>query len=322
MGHPDTPTPERRPRQRKQPTPDEREQRAAEQRALIHERMTDAIESLRSEAGFRAWLAARRRFHDYSLTNLLLIVTQRPDATQVAGYGSWQKLGYQVRRGERGIVIRAPMTIKRVETDDDTGEEEARTKTRFTNARVFDRAQVDPIPGKAKPLEAPDALEVAPIDGDSHAHLVPRLERIAAELGFPVERTPLGDGVLGRCRHGEQPGIALAPGQSPNGEVHTLIHELAHALGVRWRELGKPRAEAIVETVAYIACAEAGLDVTAAAVPYVAGWAADDPELIGGDIALIDEMAKWFHSQLAATDADAETADSTSDEAEQLPLTA
>jgi hypothetical protein len=72
-----------------------------------------------------------------------------------------------------------------------------------------------------------------------------------------------------------------------------------HALGIRWRELGKPRAEAIVETVAHIACMEAGLDVSAASVPYVAGWAAEAPEVIEGDVGLIDQLAKWFAERLA-----------------------
>jgi hypothetical protein len=37
----------------------------------------------------------------------------------------------------------------------------------FPAGYVFDRSQVEPIPGRALPLEAP---EPAPIDGESHAH--------------------------------------------------------------------------------------------------------------------------------------------------------
>ena len=49
---------------------------------------------------------------------LLLILSQRPESTQVAGYRTRQALGRQVRRGETGISIMVPMR-RRVERDDD-----------------------------------------------------------------------------------------------------------------------------------------------------------------------------------------------------------
>ena len=47
------------------------------------------------------YLAAMGRFHEYSLGNALLLAVQRPDATHVAGYRTWQGLGRQVRQGEK-----------------------------------------------------------------------------------------------------------------------------------------------------------------------------------------------------------------------------
>ena len=46
------------------------------------------------------------------LGNLLLIGAQAPQATRVAGYRSWQSVGRQVRKGERGIAILAPCTYR------------------------------------------------------------------------------------------------------------------------------------------------------------------------------------------------------------------
>src|SRR5215207_4464348 len=57
-----------------------------------------------------AWLRVAARFHSYSFSNTMLILAQRPDATQVAGYRAWQSLGRQVDKGERGIQILAPVT--------------------------------------------------------------------------------------------------------------------------------------------------------------------------------------------------------------------
>ena len=49
-------------------------------------------------------LTSMSRFAKYSLANQMLIVAQRPDATCVQGYRAWNKAGYQVRKGERGML--------------------------------------------------------------------------------------------------------------------------------------------------------------------------------------------------------------------------
>src|SRR6266849_5013001 len=57
------------------------------------------------------------RFHRYSLHNVLLIALQKPNASYVAGFRTWNKLGRFVRKGEKGILILAPM-IKRIAEED------------------------------------------------------------------------------------------------------------------------------------------------------------------------------------------------------------
>src|SRR2546423_13155501 len=65
---------------------------------------------------------------------------QRPDATQVAGFHAWKKLGRIVRKGEHGIHIVAPVT-RRLEADDkydEVEEKSARHLVGFRGAVVFD----------------------------------------------------------------------------------------------------------------------------------------------------------------------------------------
>src|SRR5436853_6691263 len=92
-------------------------------------------------------LTAAARFHHYSPANVLLILRQRPDATRVAGYRTWQQLGRQVRRGERGIAVLAPCTYLRP-ADDDHNDESRRILRGFKVAHVFDISQTDgdPLP--------------------------------------------------------------------------------------------------------------------------------------------------------------------------------
>jgi DNA primase len=95
------------------------------------ERLEQAVAALARSQGWRAWIRTRAAFRRYSLHNTILIAMQRPDATRVAGYRAWQKLGRQVRRGEKGIAILAPMVRK--EKDDD-GNETGELRTFFRSA--------------------------------------------------------------------------------------------------------------------------------------------------------------------------------------------
>ena len=249
-----------------------------------------SVTALRSEDSFRQWLRARKCFHHYSPLNVLHIVSQCPDATYVAGYRTWRnELGYQVRKGEKGLVILAPRTRKERVDDPRTGDERDERRVYFRATHVFDRSQVDPIPGEAKPLEPP--VSPQPVEGDAHRHLIAPLEGLARELGYTVERRQLPDTQGGSC-DSKRKLICVRSGQPGNAEIRVLVHELAHALGISYEEFGRERAEQIVECVTYMVCARAGLDVEAASVPYIASWAADDDQAIERDALLIDRLSR------------------------------
>lgn len=55
------------------------------------------------------------RFHEYSFNNVLLIVSQRPDAQRVASFNTWKRLGRHVNKGEKGIRILVPSVRKEVD---------------------------------------------------------------------------------------------------------------------------------------------------------------------------------------------------------------
>ena len=77
-------------------------------------------------AAWHQWAQTQARFHHYSPQNILLIGIQRPDATRVAGFQTWKRLGRFVRRGEKGITILTPMVRKTsdaVESGDEPTEE-------------------------------------------------------------------------------------------------------------------------------------------------------------------------------------------------------
>jgi N-terminal domain of anti-restriction factor ArdC len=49
----------------------------------------------------RNYLQAVGRFHRYSRGNILLIASQKPHSTDVAGFHTWHKLGRFGRKGEK-----------------------------------------------------------------------------------------------------------------------------------------------------------------------------------------------------------------------------
>lgn len=261
-------------------TPEQRAEYRAQKRAESRELIESAARELLTSEGWQRYAEVRASFHRYSPNNCMLIAMQRPDATRIAGFRKWQELGRQVRKGERAVRILAPHTAKR--TNADTGEEE--THTYFRAVPVFDVGQTDGEPLPEIPCE--------PLTGDSHAAMLPRLERFAKSIGWTVESGDTGD-ADGWANPSEQRIRLSTMLGEPNRRVRTLVHELVHALGVRYGEYGREVAEVLTETAAFVACRSLGLDTAGMSVPYVAGWGeSDDLDAIREYASVVDSMAR------------------------------
>ena len=91
--------------------------------------LINALEQGQS-ATLTRYLTAMARFHRYSFHNVMLIHTQRENASHVAGFHSWRKLNRFVRKGEKGILILAPMIFKAAEAETAKSDDE-KTLVRF-----------------------------------------------------------------------------------------------------------------------------------------------------------------------------------------------
>lgn len=110
--------------------------------------LADALKSGKSER-LTQYLAMLGRFHRYSFGNVLLILSQRPDATHVAGFSTWKQMGRYVKKGEKGIVIIAPMSIR---PRDDQAEDRSEGAHPPLPRRVRLRRVADRRPGPAGAL--------------------------------------------------------------------------------------------------------------------------------------------------------------------------
>jgi hypothetical protein len=68
----------------------------------------------------------------------MLIASQRPDATRVAGYQKWREFGRFVKKGAKGIFILAPILAKKTTLQDSPVEENAKIAVGFRAVYVFD----------------------------------------------------------------------------------------------------------------------------------------------------------------------------------------
>ncbi len=231
--------------------------------------LAKALDNVRASEVFRQYLTVQARFHRYSWHNTMMIATQRPDATQVAGFRTWQTLKRQVRKGERGIMIFAPCPWKR---ENDDGETEAGVF--FRAVHVFDVAQTD----------GPDLPEVDVPTVDTAADdLLADLHRVADQRGISVNFAELSGGLFGVSQGGKiDVDNTHATGQQAKTLAHELAHEALHKTKIdraTMPEATRSIAELEAESVAYVVCRHVGLDVEVRASRYIALWDGDSKAL-------------------------------------------
>jgi antirestriction protein ArdC len=222
------------------------------------------------------YLSAIGRFHRYSLRNVMLIALQKPAATYVAGFHSWHKLGRFVKKGEKGILVLAPVVRRKTEDDQQPETDQSSTAVSFRAAYVFDVSQTD---GQNLP-------EIGNVQGDP-CEYVERLSKFAADRGIVLEYAQDIAPARGTSAGGK---IKLLPGQSRAEEFGTLAHELAHEMMHRDEHrssTSKRSRETEAEAVAFVVCQAIGLETGTAARDYI--------QLYEGDAKLLTESLERIH---------------------------
>src|SRR5256884_9880469 len=176
-----------------------------------------ALESGQSDV-LTQYLNAMARFHNYSFGNVMLIARQKPQATNVAGIRTWNSLGRFVKRGEKGILILAPM-IGRKKTDSAT---ESTADAKETTAQLYGFRAVYVF--DVSQTEWKDFPALTEVQGDVSGYrerLVKFVESQNVTLNYSERIAP----ARGLSFGGE---ISLTSGVHTAEEDCTLAHDFSH----------------------------------------------------------------------------------------------
>ena len=246
------------------------ENRNAQQVREITDKLEQGIKELFESERFKEYLRTMSKFYNYSFNNTLLIAMQKPEATYVAGYTSWQRnFDRQVMKGEKGIKILAPAPYKAQEEREKIdpltkkpmigADGKAVTETvevlrpAFKVVSVFDVSQTD---GKELPDIIVDELKGTVENYEAF------FDALRQESPVPISFEDIPGGAKGFFSPVESR-IAIQEGMSEIQTVKTAIHEIAHAKlhAVKPDEKAAPEdkkdrhtKEVEAESVAYTVC--------------------------------------------------------------------
>ena len=240
---------------------------------------------------YQAYLRTMSHFHHYSVNNQMLIFSQCPHATLVAGYQKWQnQFSRHVLRGEKGISILAPTPYKikvekekldpvtklpLLDADGNTITEEKEVQIpMFRPVKVFDVSQTD-----GKPLPERVQSPVAELTGNVE-HYEAFMEALRRISPVPIEIKPLSNDLDGFFSPSKQ-SITLRDGMSEVQTVCAAVHEIAHsklhdyAKQPNSQPKDSSTEEIEAESIAYTVCAYFGIETSANSFGYVATWSKD-----------------------------------------------
>ena len=235
------------------------ENKNAQQVREITDKLEQGIKELFESERFKEYLRTMSKFYNYSFNNTLLIAMQKPEATYVAGYTSWQRnFDRQVMKGEKGIKILAPAPYKvkqKMEKLDEQGKPildkdgKPLTEEKTVQIPAFKVVSVFGADGKTvtetvevlRPaFKVVSVFDVSQTDGKELPDIIVDelkgtvenyeafFDALKQESPVPISFEDIPGGAKGFFSPVESR-IAIQEGMSEIQTVKTAIHEIAHA---------------------------------------------------------------------------------------------
>ena len=220
---------------------------------------------------YRNFLDVKSRLIHYSATNALLVLAQKPLATQLKDFNAWKKDGVSIRRGENHIKI--------LEAGDSYERGDGSIGTSWNVKHVFDVSQT------TSKIKAP-----ASVNTDDRQLLKALISKSPVPIQG-VDELPRG---MGAYYDNEQKIIFVRRGMEAYDIFRSLSKELAHAeLALSSPAYSRESAGFAAYSVSYVVCKRYGVDVSAydfSALPDSIRNA--DPQTVRAALNEISEAAK------------------------------
>lgn len=245
------------------------------------------VKDVYSSESFKQYLSCLSKFHSYSLNNTLLILSQKPEASLVAGYRAWQtNFNRHVNKGEKGLMILAPVTTKEdrlMNKHDENGNvildesgnpiQEMRVVnlTHFKITTVFDISQTsgDPLPSLVHDLTG-SSNEVKAI-----IQTIQSVCTIPIEFKTETEDLSFMTGAKGYYSPRKDK-IVINKDLEDLQTAKTLIHEYAHSILHKETDKNQSQREIEAESLAFVICDHFGIDTSEYSFGYIASYANKD----------------------------------------------
>ncbi len=255
-----------------------------ERLAAAHATLREGVAALTSSEDWQNLLQMAGSFHRYSPNNQMLLAVQGADGL-VASFHTWKQITAEdgepcrIRKGETALRVFAPIRARNREVDPDTGLPTDPEIVGYKLVPVFCQTQL---------VSPPDLPAQPKLLGGQNPP--PELwEAVANQIyaaGFTLQRGQI-DGLpeaKGITKFVERTVIVrddLSPQQALKTQIHELAHVLVHdpSLGENGGKL-RERVEVEAESVAFVVCDMLGVDSAEYSIPYVASWAAGDPDRV------------------------------------------
>lgn len=257
----------------------------------LFEKVVQGVQKIVDNGEYEKYLKFQKHFTKYSFNNRILIYSQFPDATRVAGKKAWKDLGREITPDAQKIKITAGMPkgekkVKKIVDGKEVEETETYEYMSYRDVYVYDISQTtgEPIP-----------MESKNINSDSMADFYEKLKNFSK---FPVYEKNL-DGTLKGYYSPNRNEIVLKKLLSPNDKASVLLHELAHGLYDDFDyETDRNLSEVFVESIAFIVADYFLLDTSLCSFNYITKWANGDPKIVIDLGNKVQKCAKKFIEEI------------------------
>ena len=203
--------------------------------------------------------------HNYSLYNTCLLIHQMAlssiEFSPCASFTRWKQLGYSVNKGQHGMTVLVPITVKY--KDKETDEEKSFIKFKAVNG-VFALSQTN--------CKKFDIMDIK-LNGYNFVKALNTLKLSIEDFST----------IRGNCGGyaTQNDTIAINSLLNEKEQVHTLFHEIAHQVlkHTKSNDLSRGLKEFEADTVAYLTMKILGIDneqVKAETKHYITNWVGSD----------------------------------------------